>query len=773
MADKMSAAEAMVRNSQKRANNKKKLIIGVGVIALVAVVLAVIASIQTIKNNKIEQAKAIVTQIDINTTFKPQEFAEEGDWDKDGIPNGQEGPIKTNLQNEDTDGDGICDGDEKALGTNPIEPDTDKDGMLDGYEIMSGTDPLKQMTDGSTNDAQRKVAINRSLGEVSAEIKGCPNVADLTIEHLNLLSINANSSIVTSAYDIYTDFPYDELSISFNIDKEVLKKSGASIGDLTVLRFDSESRNYVKVDSSTDASSGKVSAKIDKLGVYVVGIERTANVEPSSRIAFLIDNSGSMYADFDGYDVDFKRIDFAHELIARLEGDYMFMISKFTADYKCLQTFTSDKTALENALTNIRTQKENFNGTHSQSALVNCINEFTQDSSKKFRDIIVFLTDGESDERNAKSLNELVNLAKSKNITVLTVSLGNAVDRKWLQQLGANTGGKYYSASEANALSDVYKQIQTSLNYEIISYNNNDDKIQGYSLYNTGFKPEENGFNFRNFRTASSASVDFGMAVFARDWYLGKLKLTHGALTPGEDSFVSHTANGYDLTGTKLEEMYKNHKTLKNISITALSGDFSDAKNYLDFSSSGEVLKVDEKKLERAKNAGWDVKDYPMNASNLDWKRVELLSLDVAGSVDKIAAAYSKEDAQLLSALHTLNALQWNDYDSEFNLMGGDAGFERLKLLLAEGVPVVTTVDDMHTVNVIGLIQDSTAHRKYILQVYDCNYPGKTKEIYITRSPIASCNIADGKAEVKSTAFEYTAEYEGKQVGLNFSDVQV
>jgi len=773
MADKMSAAEAMTKSMKRQSNKKKTILIGVLILVTVAIVLAVITAMQTIRNSKIEQAKALVTQIDINTTFKPQEFFEDGDWDKDGILNGNEGPEKTNVQNEDTDGDGIRDGDEKKIGTNPTDPDTDKDGMLDGYELMAGTDPLNKVSDGTTNDADRKVTIVREFGEIEATITGCPNIADLTIEHLNLLSINSNSSIVTAAYDIYTDFEYDDLSVKFTIDSEDLKKYNTNINDLTVLRFDSESRNYIKVESTRDAAAGTVSAKLDKLGVYVVGVERTANEEPTTRIAFLIDNSGSMYAEFTSNDVEFKRLDFAEELMNKLEGDYTFMISKFTATYKKLQSFTTDKAALKASLDSIRNGKENFNGTHSETALSNCINEFTPDASKKYRDIIVFLTDGESDEQGGKTLEDLVKLADSKNITLLTVGLGNAIDRTWLQQLASLTGGKYYSASEANALTDVYKQIQSSLDFDLVSYNNNDDKIQGYSLYNTGFKPDENGFNFRNFRTTSCASVDFGMAVFARDWYLGKLTLTHGKVNPAEESLISHPADGYDLRGTKIEESYNNHKTLKNLNITALTGDFSDARDYLDFSTDGDVLKVEEKKLEKAKNAGWDVKEYPMESSNLEWKRVELLSLDIANSSDKIAEAYSKEEAELMKTLLTLNALQWMDQKYEFNLTGGDEGFERLKQLLAEGIPVVTTIDDMRTVNAIGLIQDSTEHRRYILQVYDSNYPGKTREVYITRSPIASCSVVDGKTIVGSTAFEYTIEYEGKQVGISFTDIKI
>ena len=772
MAEKMSAAEALSLKRNRKVSNRKKLFMLLFILLAITVVVVIITSIQVNKNSREEKAKAIVSQIDVTSTYKQAEFLETGDWDNDGIFNSGEDQGGTKIQNEDTDGDGISDGDEKQLGTDPLEPDTDKDGMLDGYELMSGTDPMKKSSDGFVEDSQRKVTIERTFEEVTATISGSPNVADLTLEELNLMSINTNSGILSKAYDIYSDFSFDKLSLSFKIDKAKLDKLGAKIDDVTVLRFNSEEHSYEKISSTPNSSSSTVSADIDKLGIYLVGVERIANAEPSTRVAFLIDNSGSMYAEYTGYDVDFKRIDFANDLIGRLQGDYSFLIAKFTADYTKLQDFTSDKSKLESALASIRTRKENFNGTHSQSALEKCIAEFTEDRSKNYRDMIVFLTDGESDEQNPKSLEELQKLASDKGITIMTVGLGREIDRGWLQKLASKTNGKYYSAADADSLSDVYKQIETSFNFDIISYNNNDDTIEGYSLYNTGFKPDVNGFSFRNFRTTSSSGVDFGMAVLARDWYLGNVKTKLSAFKPDDQSRLKYDAIGYDMSGTKLEETYNKREPLSKLITTAFSGDYGDAKNYIDFSGDDTTLKVKEDILSIAEAAGWKAMTFPISGNGLEWDKVELLSLDVAGSLDKIKRTYSDWEGELFAALHTLNALQWNDARSEFNLTGGDEGFERLKNLLAQGIPVVTTIDDSHTVNAIGLIQDSTAHRKYILQVYDSSYPGKTKEIYITRAPIALCKVSSGKAQVTSTAFEYSTTYEGKQVGLSFSDVQ-
>ena len=771
MAEKVSAAEALNSKMQRKTSNKKKLLILGGVLIAAVIIVAIVTSIDVVSNSKKEKAKAIVAQVDINSTFKEAEFSDNDDWDSDGVANGTEGKGGTNLQNEDTDGDGLSDGDEITLGTDPLEPDSDKDGMLDGYEVMAGTDPKNAKSDGTTDDGNREVTINRTVGDLTASITGNPNVADLTIEELKLMSISSNSGLISKAYDVYTDFSFKELSVTFKVDTAALDKLGAKIEDVSILEFNSTDRSYVKVNSTVDASAKTVSAKLEKLGIYIIGVEKIANQEPSSQIAFLIDNSGSMYEEFNGYDVDFKRLDFASDLMDKLDGDYNFMISKFTGDYTKLIGFSKDKSKLKDALESIRSGQENFNGTHSQHALESCIAEFSNDRSKKLRNVIVFLTDGESDEQNGKTLDQLVTLAKQKEITIMTVGLGRDIDRTWLRQLAAETNGKYYSAADAAALTDVYKQIQTTLDFDIISYDNNDDKIEGYSLYNTGFKPETNGFSFKNFRTTSASGVDFGMAVFARDWYLGNIKNKVGTIKPTEDSKLKYDAAGYDISGTRLEEQYTKREPLINVIPTAFTGDFNDPKNYLDFSGSGTVLKVKSDMLTKAENAGWKPKEYPIKGSAIEWNSVELLCLDVAGSFSNILSSYSDWEAQLFSALHTLNALQWSDKEYEFNLTNGDEGFERLKMLLAEGCPVVTTIDDSHTVNAIGLIQDSNVHRQYILQVYDSSYPGKTKEIYINRSPIAKCKISSGKASLESTYFEYSTTYEGKQVGLSFSEV--
>ena len=202
-----------------------------------------------------------------------------------------------------------------------------------------------------------------------------------------------------------------------------------------------------------------------------------------------------------------------------------------------------------------------------------------------------------------------------------------------------------------------------------------------------------------------------------------------------------------------------------------LRSQYADVKQYLDYSSMGSTLKVKRSLKNGAAEQGWTTQSFRLDANNLNWTHVELLSLDIAGSPDKINIAGKNDEFQLFSALYMMNAVQWDDKGAEFDLYEGDEGFSRLKRLLAVGEPVLTMIDGSHTVNALGLIQDSTDHRKFILTVYDSNYPGAQKKIYITRSVIGYFKKGPTGFVEDGSGYKYTCVYEGKQVGLTFSDI--
>lgn len=72
-----------------------------------------------------------------------------GDADGDGLPNGLEKGLGTDLFDADTDGDGLSDAEELMEDTNPFDPDTDGDSLADGAEVYDHhTSPRVADTDG-------------------------------------------------------------------------------------------------------------------------------------------------------------------------------------------------------------------------------------------------------------------------------------------------------------------------------------------------------------------------------------------------------------------------------------------------------------------------------------------------------------------------------------------------------------------------------------------------------------------------------------------------
>ena len=263
------------------------------------------------------------------------------------------------------------------------------------------------------------------------------------------------------------------------------------------------------------------------------------------------------------------------------------------------------------------------------------------------------------------------------------------------------------------------------------------------------------------------------MAVLARDWYVGNVQLSLGDIEPADKSDIKVKAAGYDLSGTKIAENYENRIQLHSLDCKLFTDKYADVGQYLDFTSGGDTLAVKEDYQFDCKNRGWVPVTTKIEGANLTWKDGQLLSLDIANGSKKIESGYSRNDAEFARCLYRLNAMQWDDSADEFNLNEGEDKFDLLVEQLSLGIPVVTTIDDTHTVNVIGLVQDSECHRKYMLQVYDNNYPGETKELYLEKLPKAILSVSgDGTPTLEGTGSEYIATYEGKQVGVSFSLVQ-
>lgn len=749
---------------------KKPLVIA-GVSVGIAALAVGIVGIQMSNKNKLESAKTYVKNFDsINREIKIDD-SPENDNDNDGLTNGEEENLATNFLCIDSDGDGLSDGDEIKIDSDPLVADTDGDGILDGIEVMAGLDPTSAQTNG-TDDVSRDFTVSISEGEVSAQIKGTAQMYGTVLSNISLIGFSANSSIVSQAYEIYNTTDFESCTLTFKVDDDIISSK-----ELSVFRFDASEGEFEKISSKTDKNANTVSAEISEYGAYMVGEVSSIGEEALTRIHFLIDNSGSLYPDemvpdSPENDTDFKRLEFAEELIEQFDDTYTVAISKFTKDYTCLQDFTSDKNKLYDALDTIEHGDEKFNGTYIQTSLEKCIETF-KDTNKKTVNIIIMITDGNTNESTKPDASYIAKLAKEKNIIIITVSIGSNIDKSILSEIAQQSGGKYYSASDADSLSEIHNQIVTSLNYDKvdISSDSSGGKI-GYMLYDTGFVPSNDGFGFTNFRTTDSDSTAFGLALFAKEWFAKTLPVSLNGIEFKEKTEYNYDAEGYDLSGTEFESGLSDGDDLRSFSFIAVTTKrFTDCLSYIDFSGSrGAFLDIEADIKTEAIKKGWAYKTYNMDNDDLKWSRVYLLSLNISGKYDSIESTYGTDEAMFYKAINRLNAEQWNEKNNFYSLSDGDEGFNKLCNDLSQGIPSVIMLDGTHAVNALSLIRNAENPTEYILKIYDTNTVDVTKEIVIKKT--VGCTLTEN-GTVKSSKNYYTATLDGESVLLTYCDINL
>ena len=176
MARKLSAAEAMSNKINRREALRKKS----GVLLVVVIILVVVGIVLTAekvrRDDKILLAQNLISQFDINTTYRMAELDPADDNDGDEVINSEETRAGTNPLDEDTDNDGLSDKYEIWMSTNPSNPDTDGDGLLDGYEMMLGLDPKRDRTNGSDSDDTVKLDYTKTEGQLTLSVTGNANI---------------------------------------------------------------------------------------------------------------------------------------------------------------------------------------------------------------------------------------------------------------------------------------------------------------------------------------------------------------------------------------------------------------------------------------------------------------------------------------------------------------------------------------------------------------------------------------------------------------------
>lgn len=686
----------------------------------------------------------------------------EQDYDKDYLSNSAELSLNTNGSVADSDGDGIIDGDEEKYGTDPLNADSDSDDVLDGIELLAGLNPLSSESKSGKPDSEQNFTHTIKFSEGEFTLSGNAGIFGANVEKLSLYSVEANAGALSAPYEIYSASPFNSAKITFNYNPSVLSVSGIEPKDVNIYKFNPRTKEFTKVNGKLDADNNTISCAVSENGVYLIGadhiVKTVIDEDTKINVHLLIDNSGSMYASNAQYiseenDVNFKRLSFATNLVSKLTNDTEVAISSFTFSFDTLCEFTSNKGESIAAINRIRTIGPGYDGTSVERALMLGLKTFTEETQSE-RNIIILLTDGISTDTAGYKINDILNNAIAKNVTIMTISLGDDIDRVLLQQIADGTGGKYFPISDANALEGLYSTLIATMSNDIVD-EDMDGTPDSYSLYDTGFRAEENGFKFGNFKSADSATNDFGMAALARDWFKGKVLTSHNP-----DDFET----GYDFSNTTLNT----EDLLSKVILPSMSSKFINPDNYLNFLSTGEILEVDNNIFKEAQELGWikRTEDYPNKSGK--WTKAEYLVPNYA--MGKIRVKYGENDNALLRAIGYYNSFR--DAESGF-VLSEEKDLDRVKIILGTGSPMVMKMTWEENgeyysrfVNLIALRRDMDNPNLFNMKIYDTN-----------SAPVDTVTLNRTiKLDNKGTFtgdYTYSASWDGKQVSITFFTTEI
>jgi len=491
-------------------------------------------------------------------------------------------------------------------------------------------------------------------------------------------------------------------------------------------------------------------------GVFVLGSRKVIHTAAEAyrsqqmNIHLLIDNSGSMYpksiqSTSEENDVDFKRLSFAQNFVTALDNSVKFSISSFTYEFRTLCDFDNDKSHVVTAIQSIRDLGAGFDGTSVERALMLGLESFGDQTTNQ-RNVIILLTDGISTDTAGYTLSDIVSHAKAKNVTINTISLGENIDRDLLRSIAASTGGQYYPISEANILEGLYSTLIASMDDDIV-----DDDFDGtpdsYTLYDTGFNSDMNGYSFNNFKSKECGTLDFGMVMLARDWFRSSVRESYDGGDKLTYSFEGSTVSLSD--------------PLRKVVLQTMQTPWVTPENYLNFLSNGEVLKVKTEDAAESQKKGWAKLTLDYEEPGAGWNKAEVLVPD--HTVPTIRTAYSENDYAMLRAIHCYNALR--DTGTNFPV-NSEKDLNRIKTILETGTPIVTKI--------IWSEDDGTCYSRYVLLTAlrrDLDDPNIFKiKIYDVNAESSSTIVMNRTLEYTASGrddFSYTAKWDNHSVSLS------
>lgn len=678
-----------------------------------------------------------------------------------------------NILFDDTDADGLTDIYETTYSkTSATSFDTDGDGISDGDEVFLELNPEKKSSkDDGIDDGNRQLEYKTRFNNVELKVTGTGNVTKTSIDKYKTETIENSKAILDGVYSGYTYSKLDSAEMVFNYSDADVKDKGLDENSLAIYELDDVNNTFKKVPSSTiNTDQNIITMSTDKLGKYFIADSSKLTSYISTDIVFLIDNSASMYpasevAGSEENDIYFDRVKVVDRLISRLNGNYKFGAGKFTFDYTELISLSNDKEAIVNRINTIVTETEmNFNGTNIGVAIEGGLKQFAN-SSDQNRKYIIVISDGEDTSNvpgySKSLLNNQIQLAQSKGVKIYTVGLGNSINEKNLKEIAESTGGKYYFASTADDLYQMFSLIEADLNYGLYD-TDYDDVNDSIILYNSNFDVSRNGLPFSNFsNTEDINGFGYGMALYAKLYfekdtnytlsekivedYEGKQIKAPAAKVTELNSFSKSTLRTFEPTS----EAFKILANLPN-DFWSVSDNSAKIKNKYSSVLSGGYFSII--------NATNTIKDSKIS-------HFQTIKFDMKKFKDAPSKNLLGKDKSIINLFSRLDITKYRDTKYSFH-DNNDSSFNMLISQISDGKPTLIRINDAYTVLATKILADINNMNEYKIEVYDPNYAGVRKYIKVTRNKYEDIEEI---TNVTSDKYEYRFNYLGTDVGVYLS----
>lgn len=699
---------------------------------------------------------------------------------------------------EDYDNDGIPNIIEKEKGLSTYTNDTDGDGLYDNVELIMGLDPTKK----DDYNEVRTFEVYQDNDESKSNymvVKGKGNIANTFLDtYEGNIGISKEYQISKEKLRLTTTNKEEqEVTVYFR------KSYSWKDKDIKIYAYDENTKKIEGLATTCDDKYCSASLKnLDKI-LFAALSSLSNTTEPKNQIHILLDNSGSMYTqeyvnnkmniksssnNADGYanDTEFKRVDLMNELVKRLGTEkYEYSAAAFTGDYCGLIENSKDLKSIQDKISSIKTDCQNFNGTRLTYSIKDEAEKFNSNiPGSKF---LIVLTDGYDNFLWGMGIDLMkydIKKIADKGIRIITIGLGKDVKADNLLDAAKYSNGKYLYASDSNMLETLISIIEGDIENKQVKIDDKETTL----IADSGFEVKRDGFNFENFGSKDTEGNCYGFSSLSKKIFLNTLKESDTEKS-NIMSVLNKGSKEYKLLEYTLTDNNKTRLIKGNTYSLNLNSKYNEAFNNKDYEEDdfryveNKVAYINSKYKGKYSNLGFEpyfkelkeettIKVNGKDESIIKYETQKFINLTDA----KVSEEY-KDDYQVLQLINReyreqyvkiISVLEANNKHKDKNI--NFKYYKDLNALIEEvktGSPAMISIRcSLGGHSVIGnKVYKENGKESYIVGIYDSNEPGVEGKAYFERqtsyeknskNPYYSFSYTGGGIDFNT--FAYTGE---------------